>query len=178
MNNKNMTSKYLSLILRHKPEIVDLTLDKHGWSDIDALLLTLNNHGIKVTLQMIKHIIETDDKDRFTISNDNKKIRASQGHPIDIELVQIKPPNILYHGTAVKYLELIWDNGILKQTRNHVHLSANIECAKKVGRRHGVPKVLLINSLNMYNDNIKFYLTNDNVWLTDYVALKYIEAII
>ena len=126
--------------------------------------------------QELEEIVETNDKKRYEFSDDKKKIRARQGHSIevDVELEEKTPPDILYHGTATKFLESIYKNGINSGNRLYVHLSNDEDTAKKVGSRHGTPYVLKIDANRMFNDGNKFYLSNNDVWLTKFIDKKYI----
>ncbi len=176
MQNKNL-SKFLSLILRHQPEVLNLNMDKNGWVDLDELLEKLNASGKKVTLEKIQEVVATNQKQRFKIDEINNRIRANQGHSInvDVELEEKVPPPILYHGTAIKNLEIIRKEGLKKMNRQHVHLSQDYETAIKVGGRHGKPIILKIDCNQMIDDGFKFFLSENKVWLTDSVDVKYIE---
>ena len=160
--------KRLSYLLRHDKEY---KFDRHGWRDVQDLI---KNHGY--TMSDLEEIVNTNDKKRFEFSNDKKKIRARQGHSIDVDvdLVEKEPPEVLYHGTATRFLESIYDNGINSGNRQYVHLSNDEETAIKVGQRHGTPYVLKIDTNKMFNDGIKFYLSNNGIWLTKFIDKKYI----
>lgn len=178
MTKKNdvKLSKFLSLILRHQPEIINIKLDKNGWADVKELIIALNNSDKKIDMDTLTRIVAENDKKRFIFSEDKKKIRANQGHSINvqIEMKEVEPPEYLYHGTATRFTQSIFKEGLKKQTRQYVHLSTDIDTAIKVGLRHGFPKVLKIFSKDMYNEGYKFYLSENNVWLTDNVPKKYI----
>jgi putative RNA 2'-phosphotransferase len=165
-------SKYITLLLRHQPEKEDLHIDRNGWVDVTELTKKL-----KISKSDLDEIVVTDNKNRFSYSKNKTKIRCNQGHSIDVdvELIEMKPPDVLYHGTATRFLNSIFETGIDKRNRNHVHLSADIETAEKVGSRHGNIIVLIIDTKEMYADGIKFYLSVNNVWLTDYIDRKYIK---
>ena len=167
------TSKFLSLILRHKPQIVGLELDEHGWAEVDELISRVKN----LDLATLEQIVATDEKQRYSFSADKKLIRANQGHsiPIDVELEQLKPPEILYHGTAESFCSSIVARGLLKMSRLYVHLSGDIETATKVGRRHGKPKIFLVESLKMFGDGYKFFRSVNGVWLTEHVPAVYLK---
>ncbi len=126
---------------------------------------------------MLKHIVETNSKKRFSFNTDFSKIRASQGHSLEIELgyKNQKPPQFLFHGTSEKSVESIWENGIEKQKRQHVHLSGDIETAIKVGQRHGKPFIFKVLAEEMYNDKFEFFISDNNVWLTNNVPKKYLK---
>ena len=178
MNTKDIKhkSKFLSLVLRHKPEVIDLTLDENGWADIKELITKASAKDVILSQEIIKVVIETNDKQRFTNNDDKSKIRANQGHSIkiDIDLESVEPPSLLYHGTAKRNIDSILEKGIDKRNRQHVHLSNEIETAKNVGSRHGKPIILIIDASQMQRDGIKFYLSKNKVWLTEFVDAKYI----
>lgn len=180
MNTQQVeTSKFLSLILRHKPESIGLRLDEQGWAEIETLLNCANRAGKRLTYEMLIEAVETNDKQRFAISGDGQRIRANQGHSVqvDLALVPLEPPEILYHGTAVRFLESILREGLVPGKRHHVHLSADIQTARKVGQRHGKPAVLEISAGKMYGAGILFYQSENGVWLTDNVAPEYFRQL-
>ena len=175
MNEKELIlkGKELAFLLRHDKEAFDNGLiDQNGWRNVSELV---NDKGYSVDL--IEEIVATNNKKRYEFNKDHTKIRARQGHSIsvDVELTETAPPNTLYHGTSTKALESIYKQGILKGERLYVHLSKDEETALKVGSRHGTPYVLKIDSEQMHKDGIKLYLSNNDVWLTDYVDVKYIK---
>ena len=176
MNNKKLLTtkgKELAFLLRHDKEAFDKGLiDQNGWRSVSELT---SDNGYSVNL--LEEIVNTNNKKRYEFNEDHTKIRARQGHSInvDVELTESIPPSTLYHGTSTKALESIYKQGILKGERLYVHLSKDEETALKVGSRHGTPYVLKIDSEQMYKDGIKFYLSNNGVWLTDYVDVKYIK---
>lgn len=167
-------SKFLSYVLRHSPESIGIVLDEHGWADISEII---QKSDLNLNFEIIEKTVQENNKKRFSISPDQKKIRANQGHSIqtDVELKAAEPPEFLYHGTAEKYLESILREGLKSMKRLHVHLSKDIETAESVGRRHGRPKVLKIASGQMFQDGFLFYLSENSVWLTDSVPVKYIS---
>jgi len=167
------TSKFLSLILRHKPQIVGLELDEHGWADVEELISRVKG----LNLAKLEQIVAQDEKQRYSFSADKKLIRANQGHsiPIDLELAELEPPEILYHGTAESFSSSIIAQGLLKMSRLYVHLSSDVETAEKVGRRHGKPKIFLVESHKMFRDGYKFYRSVNGVWLTEHVPAKYLK---
>lgn len=180
MNSTERTkaSKFLSLILRHKPGEINIRLDGGGWASVDELLKNMQCTRYKLTFEQLKYIVDTDDKRRYTFSEDFSKIRASQGHSINIDLglVAVKPPDILYHGTSVKAVDSIIKYGLNKMSRQYVHLSKDKETAWRVGLRHsGTPAVLAVYANKMANDGYVFYLSDNGVWLTDSVPVKYIQ---
>ena len=172
------TSKFISLILRHKPETIGITLDEHGWADVDALI-----EGISRTKafdrQMLEEIVATDEKGRYSFNEDKTLIRANQGHsiPVDVELEEKIPPEILYHGTGEKYVATIDEQGLIPKTRLYVHLSLDEETAKKVGSRHGKPVIYIVKSGQMSRDGIPFFLSANGIWLVKEVPVKYLESI-
>lgn len=170
-------SKFLSLVLRHKPETIGIELDQNGWTDVDTLLKNSNSYGIKFDKEILKQIVETNSKKRFAFNKTFDRIRASQGHSIEIELgyTSKEPPEILYHGTSEKSVQSILDTGLEKQSRQQVHLSADIETAIKVGQRHGKPFVFKVLAEQMYKDKFEFFISDNGVWLTDTVPTKYLE---
>ena len=165
--------KHLAFLLRHDKEAFENGLiDHNGWRSVSELI---KSQGY--TKELLDGIVETNNKKRYEYNGDKTKIRARQGHSInvDVGLTETTPPNTLYHGTSTKALESIYKQGILKGERLYVHLSKDEETALKVGSRHGTPYVLVIDSEQMYKDGIKFYLSSNEVWLTDYVDTKYIK---
>lgn len=176
IDDKIKISKFISLVLRHKPEIIDLELDENGWAETDLLIQGINNANYPIDILILKDIVKSSDKQRFKFNEDYSKIRANQGHSVNIDLKLDKkmPPEILFHGTALKNLDSIKQKGLLKQVRHHVHLSSDIETARKVGMRYGKPIVLHIESGKMNKDGIEFYISENGVWLTEKVDPKYI----
>jgi putative RNA 2'-phosphotransferase len=176
--NKSLknTSKFISLVLRHQPETIGLKLDENGWADVTELINKMSVSGTVIDMQTLKEIVDTNDKKRFAFNEDLTMIRASQGHSIEValDLQPVTPPEILYHGTAEKNIESIFRTGLQKQSRQHVHLGINIETAKAVGSRHGKPVVLSINAKAMQQAGFLFYLSQNNVWLTNDVPPQYI----
>jgi putative RNA 2'-phosphotransferase len=171
-------SKFLSLILRHSPGMIHLNIDKNGWVNIDELIANADKYKkMHLTVDLIKMTVETNDKQRFIISDDGKRIRANQGHSIEIDLeLECKiPPDILYHGTADRFLDSIMKDGLKPMSRQYVHLSQNEETALTVGKRHGEPIILYIMTKTMYEEGYKFYLSENKVWLVDNVPIKYIK---
>ncbi len=173
-NREKEISKQLSYVLRHKPDSIGLKLDTFGWVDIELLL-----QKMLITREELEYVVENNLKKRFAISDDNKRIRANQGHSIHIELglTEKLPPTILYHGTAIRNLDKIEKEGLLKMNRNHVHLSSDIPTAKQVGSRHGKPIVLLINCEEMVDNDVKFYQADNGVWLTTHVEARFIKKL-
>nr|WP_304709632.1 RNA 2'-phosphotransferase [uncultured Acetatifactor sp.] len=170
-------SIFLSQVLRHKPEEGHVTLDEHGWADVEELLAGICSTGRKMDRDILEEIVATDKKQRYSFSQDKKLIRANQGHsiPVDVELKEQEPPEILYHGTAEAFLDAINAEGLKPMSRLYVHLSKDVETAVKVGKRHGKPVVLQIRSGEMHRDGQPFYLSENGVWLTKKVACGYFE---
>ena len=170
------TSKFLSLILRHKPETIGLTLDAQGWANVNTLIDLARQNGRQINRSILERVVADNDKKRFTFNEDKTKIRASQGHSINIDLALTpqQPPEHLYHGTASRFLNSIYRQGLLKQNRHHVHLSADRNTAIKVGKRHGKPVILTIAAAKMYRDGFQFFLSKNDVWLSDRIPVEYI----
>lgn len=171
------TSKFLSLILRHEPELVGIELDETGWVRVDELLEAVNRHGLSLTIEQLKHVVEISDKKRFAFSDDGSKIRANQGHSVEVDL-QYKPeppPEILYHGTPEKFVESIRATGLNKGERHDVHLSPDPTTAVKVGQRRGRPAVLKIRAGEMHQAGHVFRRSANNVWLVEFVPARFIE---
>lgn len=171
-------SKFLSLILRHQPEKIQVELDEEGWLEIDVLIANAKKfRNRRFTLESIDKIVAENDKQRFTISPDRKRIRANQGHSlrsVQIAFEPTTPPDELYHGTVAKFLADIKASGLLKMGRNHVHLSADFDTATKVASRRGKPVILTINTKEMALAGQEFYLSDNNVWLTERVQPEFI----
>jgi len=170
-------SKFLSLVLRHKPETIGIELDQNGWVDINELIEKLNKYGIQFDRETLNHIVATNSKKRFAFNDKFDKIRASQGHSIEIELgyTNQKPPKILFHGTSEKSIQSILEKGLKRQNRQHVHLSSDIETAIKVGQRLGKPIVFKVLAKQMYKNNFRFFISENGVWLTDNVPTEYLK---
>ncbi len=172
-------SKYLSLLLRHRPDILGLNMDENGWVNVDELIFKMQSHGTNIDKVSLEKIVKNSDKQRFAFNEDKSNIRANQGHSIEIDLnltIQI-PPKILYHGTAKRFLESIFKLGLQRQTRQHVHLSLNIDTALKVGIRHGEPAILEVSALKMHEAGFSFFKSKNGVWLTKEVLIQYLKEI-
>jgi putative RNA 2'-phosphotransferase len=169
-------SKFLSLVLRHKPERIGLALDGQGWAEIGELIEKANANGVVLTRELIAEVVATSDKQRFAIDANGQRIRANQGHSIaiDLGLAPTVPPAMLFHGTAEKSLRLIRAEGLKRGRRQHVHLSLDEATAVKVGRRHGRPVVLRIAAARMAAAGHAFFLSTNGVWLTDCVPREFI----
>lgn len=170
--NLTQTSRFISLILRHKPEAIGITLDEHGWANVNELL-----SGVKIDMSLLEEIVNTDDKQRYSFNEDKTLIRANQGHsiPVDVELDEVQPPEFLWHGTAEKYMNNICREGLIPKSRLYVHLSSDVPTAMTVGKRHGEAVLLRIDARKMYQDGFKFYLSKNGVWLTKHVPTSYLK---
>ncbi len=176
---KTKISKFLSLILRHEPKAIGLTLDEKGWADVEKLLEKSSKNKNSFTFEELETVVETNDKKRFAFNESKTKIRASQGHSIEVEIgfEEKTPPNVLYHGTAERNIGLILKNGLRKMLRHHVHLSADIETAKAVGTRYGKPVILKVDTKKMLEENFKFYISANGVWLAASVPPEFLEIL-
>lgn len=179
MSDKEL-SKILSYILRHHPEAFDVKMDSHGWVNVDELISQMRKNGKIINREILDRIVRENDKQRYSYNENKTKIRANQGHsiPVDLDLLPVTPPDILYHGTAEAYLDSIRKNGIMKMSRNHVHLSIDTETAFEVGSRHGKPVILVIDTKRMYNEGLNFYLSENNRWLCEHIPFEYVSAIL
>jgi putative RNA 2'-phosphotransferase len=168
---KTKISRFLSLVLRHRPEEIGLTLEANGWVPVEKLIKACADNGRKFTLAELREVVETNDKKRFSFDETGRKIRASQGHSlaVGLEFEEQTPPEILYHGTAEKNLGVILRDGLKKMARHHVHLSADTETARAVGARYGKPVILQIDTGKMRAAGFKFYVSANGVWLADAV---------
>jgi putative RNA 2'-phosphotransferase len=171
------TSKFLSLVLRHKPEEIGLVLDANSWADVDELIRLVNQHGKSLTRELLHRVVAENDKKRFAFSEDGLRIRASQGHSVEVDLALTPaiPPDVLFHGTAARFLDSIRATGLHSASRQHVHLSRDVETATKVGQRHGKPAILTVHAGAMHEAGHQFYLSANGVWLTDQVPVEFIE---
>ncbi len=170
-------SKYLSLILRHRPEVVGIELDVQGWVEIEVLLAACAAHGRAISRDDLDYVVANNNKQRFALSDDGQRIRASQGHSVEVNLgyEPAEPPEWLYHGTAVQNLPSIRRQGLLKGRRHHVHLSADEATATAVGQRHGKPVVLIVRAGEMVQAGHPFFRSANGVWLTETVPYDYID---
>lgn len=181
MNEKDIknTSKLLSFVLRHQPGTIGIQLDEQGWVNVDELVKQVNAHGYKLDMELLNIVVETNSKKRFAFDEDRLKIRASQGHSVEVELgyeAQI-PPEILYHGTGEKSVDAILQTGLDKKSRQHVHLSQDIDTAIQVGSRHGKPAIFEVQTGEMYKNGHIFYLSENKVWLTDIVPFQFLKLL-
>lgn len=172
-------SKYLSYHLRHRPDLLGLELAPGGWVEVDKLLEAAEKNHFPISEIELKQVVEQDDKQRFSFDNTGNLIRANQGHSIaiDLQLKPITPPNILYHGTYKGAVTVIQQQGLKKMSRHHVHLSAELQTAISVGQRRGDPVVFQIDAFEMNQAHYKFYRSDNGVWLTEFVPVKYLQPI-
>lgn len=179
MEDKSITrlSRFISLVLRHKPETIGIVLDANGWSDINDLLDCMNRSGRKIDRKLLEHIVASDQKGRYAFSGDGKRIRACQGHSleIDMEFAPLDPPEFLYHGSAKRFSKQIDREGLKPGTRQYVHLSIDSETAVDVGSRHGMPIVYTVRAREMHQAGFCFCRSENNVWLTGKVPPTYLE---
>lgn len=174
------TSKFISLILRHKPEVIGISLDEHGWADVQELIAGINASGNhQLDMDLLEEIVRTDEKQRYSFNEDHTLIRANQGHsiPVDVELEEMIPPAILYHGTGEKYVASIDREGLIPKSRLYVHLSSDEETARKVGSRHGKPVIYTVDCAAMTADGYQFFLSANHVWLTKAVPAGYLTKL-
>lgn len=181
MNARDLkkVSKRLSYILRHRPDSVGLELADGGWVAVDALLDALNQSGKTLSLDLLEKVVVENDKQRFEYSEDRFRIRARQGHSADVDLgyEPADPPHVLYHGTAARFLKPIFEQGLIKGRRHHVHLSTDRETMLQVGARHGKPVLLEIDARQMVTEGHRFFVTGNQVWLTDCVPPEFLRQI-
>ena len=170
------TSKFISLILRHKPEAIGISLDEHGWANVDELIAGVAATQ-KFNMEMLAEIVRTDSKQRYSFNEDKTLIRANQGHsiPVDVELDEMEPPEEMWHGTGEKYAASIDTTGLMPKSRLYVHLSKDSQTAVNVGKRHGTPVLYIVRARDMFNDGYKFFLSKNGVWLTKEVPVKYLR---
>lgn len=168
-------SKYMSLILRHKPEAIGISLDEHGWANVDELIAGIAKDN-EFNMDILEEIVRTDEKQRYSFNYDKTLIRANQGHsiPVDVELEEKEPPEILWHGTGEKYVNSIDAQGLIPKSRLYVHLSKDEDTAVNVGKRHGKPVLYQVKAKEMHAEGYKFYLSANGVWLTKEVPVKYL----
>jgi len=172
-------SKQLSYVLRHNPGSIGITLDEQGWTDVAVLLKRLAANSYPVTMDVLRHVVTTNAKQRFSLNEVETKIRANQGHSVEVELgyTATTPPEFLYHGTVDRFVAAIMQQGLQKMNRHHVHLSADTATATIVGQRRGKPLILQINAAKMHGAGYSFYVSDNNVWLTDEVPPAFIQLL-
>lgn len=183
-NNQNnqevKLSRFISFVLRHNPDSIKIKIEEDGWTNTKEFIENINKlTKYRIDMELLEKIVKEDNKQRYSFNENKSKIRANQGHSINakIRFKEVIPPDNLYHGTGDKYVFSILKEGIKKRTRNFVHLSDNIETAFDVGSRHGQPKVLIVNAKEMHKDKYKFFLSENGVYLTEYVPIKYIKQL-
>lgn len=178
-NEIKRLSMFLALVLRHDPSAANVEMDEHGWVDVGELICGMRAVGEDMSRELLEYLVETDEKQRYSFSEDACLIRANQGHsvPVDLELEPVEPPEFLYHGTAIRFFPSICEHGLLPMSRMHVHLSPDEETASLVGVRHGSLAVLKIFARDMFDDGHCFYISQNGVWLTDQVPPEYFEQI-
>lgn len=178
MDNKRQIkiSKFLSYVLRHRPESIGIELDSAGYAEVSQLLECAKDNGFQITLDELTKVVKESDKQRFALSDDGLNIRASYGHsiPLDLDYSPGVPPDLLYHGTAEKNLESIGKKGLATGNRQYVHLSTDPDTATSVGQRHGRPRVIVIQSGQMHSDGYRFFSATNKIWLTEYVPPEYL----
>lgn len=174
-NSDVKLGRFLSLVLRHDPGAAGISLDEHGWAEVGQLLAGVNRTGRKIDMETLERIVRENNKQRYAFNEDHTKIRANQGHSlqVDVELLETKPPRYLYHGTAARFLSAIQTEGIRKMTRQYVHLSGDYQTAVAVGRRHGTPVVLRVDAEAMAQNGVTFYRSENGVWLCECVPPEY-----
>jgi putative RNA 2'-phosphotransferase len=179
MKDLTSTGKFLSLILRHKPETVGISLDEHGWANVEELIAGVRKSRPAFDLAMLEEIVATNNKQRYSFNEDHSLIRANQGHsiPVDVELEQAVPPAVLYHGTGEKFVESILRTGLVPKSRLYVHLSKDVETARAVGKRHGKSVVFQVDALKMTEDGLPFFLSKNGIWLTAQVNASYLHQL-
>ena len=172
---KKRIGKFMSLILRHEPQKIGLELDAAGWASVNELLVGMKRKGHGLSFEQLVDIVETNEKKRYRFNEDKTRICANQGHSLnlDLELTEFEPPEVLYHGTASRFMKSIKEQGLIKGNRHHVHLSKDKETARNVGSRHGVPIILAVSSGAMHRAGFTFYCSENGVWLVDNVPAKY-----
>lgn len=174
--NLTRVSKFISMVLRHKPHVIGLKLDEHGWADVPELLEKMKQYHV-INMDILEEIVRTDNKQRYSFNDDHTKIRANQGHSIDVdvELTETVPPEILYHGTGEKSVAHIDREGLKPMNRLYVHLSSDLDTAERVGKRHGKVVIYKVRTGAMHQAGYVFYRSVNGVWLTKKVPVEYLE---
>lgn len=178
IDKKDRLSVFLSLILRHQPDAAGISLDQHGWADVEELIRGINASGRHIDREILEDIVRSDEKERYRFDQNKTQIRANQGHSIlvDVNLKEAEPPAVLYHGTADRFLDTIKSEGLKPMSRLYVHLSKDYDTAVNVGKRHGKAVVLEVDATRMKRDGKVFYLSENGVWLTESVESEYLKV--
>jgi putative RNA 2'-phosphotransferase len=178
-NDDVSLGRFISLVLRHEPSAAGITLDSEGWADVDELIRGICATGRKLDMETLERIVRENNKQRYSFNSDKTKIRANQGHSVDvhIDMKIMTPPEVLYHGTSASFIESIKEKGIKKMSRQYVHLSKDIDTAVKVGKRHGKPAVLVIDTVKMSEDGFVFRISDNGVWQSEDIPWKYVIEI-
>jgi len=171
------TSKFLSYVLRHRPDRIGITLDENGWVDVEELLEATRRQGKRLSRERLEQVVASSDKKRFALSEDGRRIRANQGHSVsvDLDLEPTEPPELLFHGTVERFLDSIRTQGLVRGRRHHVHLSPDEATARKVGSRRGKPVILVIEASRMHAAGHRFFRSANNVWLTEKVPPEFVR---
>jgi putative RNA 2'-phosphotransferase len=180
MNRRQIQiSKFLSLVLRHRPQKIGITLDEGGWTAVADLLEACGRHGFPITAAELQAVVAENDKARFSFSAGGSRIRATQGHSVPVQLgyEPVEPPPFLFHGTAARFVDAILERGLLKGKRHHVHLSEDEQTARQVGQRHGRPVIFRVHSGAMHRDGHPFYRSENGVWLVEAAPPDYLEPV-
>lgn len=175
---KTRASKFLSLVLRHKPEVIGIRLDANGWADCQTLIHAMQQRGLAITHSILHDIVAEDEKGRYSLDSHGRRIRANQGHSIAVELglISLEPPEVLLHGTAQQALGLIYRDGLLPMGRLHVHMTDDLDAALRTGKRHGDPMVLMIQARVMFSRGHEFYRSENGVWLARHVPVEFLST--
>lgn len=178
-SRRHQVSRRLSDVLRHRPDSVGISLDTGGWADVSELLAALSNNGLRLTRAELDEVVQTSEKQRFAVDSTGTRIRANQGHsvPVDLQLQPVEPPPMLYHGTTERFLDAIAREGLTPQGRHHVHLSPDVETARRVGSRRGSPVVLLVDAARIAAEGTPFYRSANGIWLVDAVAPEFLSRL-
>ena len=172
-------SKWLALHLRHRPKRIGLTLDGAGWADVDQLLARAESARFALTRAELLEVVATNDKRRYELDVAGRRIRAVQGHTVavDLDLVPVAPPDVLYHGTTDRFVVPILAEGLRPMGRHHVHLSSDVDTARAVGRRRGRPVVLEVAAARMAGEGRVFFRSANGVWLCDEVPARFVRRL-
>lgn len=176
--NQKRIGRFLSLVLRHRPKLLGIQLDPQGWTDVDILLAKLSTTDKAISREQLDLLVANNPKQRYAYNEDGTKIRAQQGHSVEVELnyEATEPPEYLYHGTVPRFLDSIMRTGLQKRKRHHVHLSPDLETATNVGQRRGDAIILTIQAGEMHKDGYAFYCSGNGVWLADEIPSQYIKV--